>query len=171
MVEEWMEDHDVALENGVRYEIMESFMDGLKELFEAHHIDIPEDKVNVLDEMQSSIDDLNKQLDEKHDLTVDLNNELNKFKAAKIVAEAADGMSDLDKDKFLELTEDLSYETGESFIKKVNTIRENYFNKKTGNKKVVESIVSDIEVLTEEASSYVDPSMRAYISVLNKSNS
>lgn len=169
MVQTWMEEHEVALENGVRTEILESFVSGLKDLFEAHNIDIPEDKVDVLDEMEQEINGLSEELDKWREMNVSLNEELSAYKAREIISEAADGMTELDKGKFFDLTEDLDFDTEETFKKKVNTIRENYFNKK-GSKKLIESVVSETEVqdLTEDTK-YIDPAMRAYLSHLNTS--
>ena len=166
MVQTWMEEHEVALENGVRAEILESFVAGLKDLFESHNIDLPEEKVDVLGEMEQEINDLSEELDRWREMNVALNEDLNSYKAKEIISEAANGMTDIDKDKFFGLVEDLEFE---NFVKKVNTIRESYFNKK-GSKKLIESVVSDeaVQDLTEEAV-VTDPAMKVYLSHLNTS--
>jgi len=168
VVEQWMEQNEIALESGMKSEILESFVGGLKGLFEEHYIDIPEEKFDVLGTLEEQVETLHTKLDETVAQNIELNKELASYQAAQVVAELAEGLADTDKEKFLSLVEELDFDGVESFAKKAQTIRESYFtNKVTTN--VVESVVSDTPVtLTEEtAFKIVDPSMKNYLSVLD----
>jgi hypothetical protein len=165
IVEQWFTQNEIALESGMKSEILEGFVSGLKGLFEEHYIDIPEEKFDVLGAQEEAISELQAKLDEQVAANVELNKALNESTRNEIVDGALDGLTETDKEKFLGLAEELAFEDGESFSKKVQTIRENYFTNKAST--LVESVVTDtpIENLTEEKA--VDPSIRKYMSVLN----
>ena len=165
IVEQWFTQNEIALESGMKSEILEGFVSGLKGLFEEHYIDIPEEKFDVLGAQEEAISELQAKLDEQVAANVELNKALNESTRNEIVDGALDGLTETDKEKFLGLAEELAFEDGESFSKKVQTIRENYFTNKAST--LVESVVTDtpVENLTEEKA--VDPSIRKYMSVLN----
>ena len=165
IVEQWFTQNEIALESGMKSEILEGFVSGLKGLFEEHYIDIPEEKFDVLGAQEEAISELQAKLDEQVAANVELNKALNESTRNEIVDGALDGLTETDKEKFLGLAEELAFEDGESFSKKVQTIRENYFTNKAST--LVESVVTDtpIENLTEEKA--VDPSIRKYMSALN----
>jgi len=165
IVEQWFTQNEIALESGMKSEILEGFVSGLKGLFEEHYIDIPEEKFDVLGAQEEAISELQAKLDEQVAVNVELNKALNESTRNEIVDGALDGLTETDKEKFLGLAEELAFEDSESFSKKVQTIRENYFTNKAST--LVESVVTDtpVENLTEEKA--VDPSIRKYMSVLN----
>jgi len=165
IVEQWFTQNEIALESGMKSEILEGFVSGLKGLFEEHYIDIPEEKFDVLGAQEEAISELQAKLDEQVAVNVELNKALNESTRNEIVDGALDGLTETDKEKFLGLAEELAFEDAESFSKKVQTIRENYFTNKAST--LVESVVTDtpVENLTEEKA--VDPSIRKYMSVLN----
>jgi|APCry1669188970_1035186.scaffolds.fasta_scaffold07740_3 hypothetical protein len=165
IVEQWFTQNEIALESGMKSEILEGFVSGLKGLFEEHYIDIPEEKFDVLGAQEEAISELQAKLDEQVAANVELNKALNESTRNEIVDGALDGLTETDKEKFLGLAEELAFEDSESFSKKVQTIRENYFTNKAST--LVESVVTDtpVENLTEEKA--VDPSIRKYMSVLN----
>jgi hypothetical protein len=165
IVEQWIEQNEIALESGMKSEILESFVQGLKGVFEEHYIDIPEEKFDVLGDMHEKLQQLESKLDEAVANNVELTNYINEQSRIASVYEAAEGLVDTDAEKFVGLAEELTYEDAESFKKKLQTIRENYFinNKSTT---LVESVVTDSPVLTEEYKA-VDPMMKSYLSVLN----
>lgn len=167
VVEQWIAQNEIALEHGMKSEIMEGFVAGMKSLFEEHYIDIPEEKFDVLASMEEQVEQLSAKLDEQVAANVELNKTVGEMKRATIVAEAAEGLTDTEVEKFNGLAEELSFEDAESFAKKVQTIRENYFNTKA--QADVESVVTDtpVETLTEEVKK-VDPQMAAYLSILNR---
>lgn len=166
--EQWMAQNEIALERGIKSELLESFVAGMKSLFEEHYIEVPEEKFDVLGEMEDKIAELEAKLNEQVAANVELNKVLAEQERADIIASATEGLTDTEVEKFQGLAEELSYEDAETFKKKVQTIRENYFTKKAAT--VVESVVSDapVEVLTEEKKPQVDPSIAAYLSALDK---
>ncbi len=168
IAEQWMAQNEIALERGIKSEILESFVAGMKSLFEEHYIEVPEEKFDVLGEMEDKISELEEKLNEQVAANIELAKTLSEQKRLEILASATQGLTDTEVEKFNALAEELSYEDAESFEKKVQTIRENYFTKKATT--VVESVVSDtpVEVLTEEKKPQVDPAMNAYLSALNK---
>ena len=165
VVEQWIAQNEIALESGMKSEILESFVQGLKGVFEEHYIDVPEEKFDVLGDMQEKLEQLESKLNETVATNVDLTKQINEQKRIASVVDAADGLADTDVEKFKGLAEELTYEDADSFKKKLQTIRENYFTNKSTNT-LVESIVTDSPVITEEYKA-VDPTMKSYLSVLN----
>lgn len=166
VVEQWMSDNELALENGMKNEILESFVMGMKGLFEQHYIDVPEEKFDVLGELQEQLDEVGSKLDEQLEANVVLTQEINEMKRAIAISEATDGMVDTDAEKFNALAEELAFEDVDSFKEKLQTIKENYFGKKTSTT-IVESVVTDEPVqLTEEVKSnaqQLTPEMARYL--------
>jgi hypothetical protein len=165
IAEQWIAQNELALENGIKSEIVESFINGMKGLFEEHYIDIPAEKYDVLGEMEQTIGSLEAKLDEQVAANVALTKQVAETARSQIVAEAAEGLSDVETEKFQALAEELSFESTESFSTKVKTIRESYFTKQTTE---VKSVVTDtpVETLTEEKK--IDPTMARYVSALTK---
>lgn len=164
VVEQWMTDNVLALENGVKNEIFESFIQGMKGVFESHYVEIPEDKYNVLEEMQDEIEFVKSKLDESVKENIGLKKMLDESHKVKAIQEFTSGMTEVDSEKFADLAEELVYESDESFKKKLQTIKENYFMKKPST--VVSSVVSDTPVqLKEEAP--VNKTMSLYLQALN----
>ena len=167
VAEQWMENNEIALESGMKSDILEGFVSGLKGLFEEHYIDIPEEKFDVLGSMEETIADLQAKLDEQVATNVELSKVINEATRESIIADGAEGLAETDKEKFFGLAEELAFDDSETFAKKVQTIRENYFTNKAST--IVESVVTDtpVENLTEEVKKPVDPSISKYMSVLN----
>ena len=149
VVEQWISDNELALESGMKNEIFESFVTGLKGLFEQHYIEVPEEKFDVLGDLQEQVDSAEAKLNEQLEANVALTQEINEMKRASAISEFAVDMADTDAEKFKGLAEELAFEDVESFKTKLQTIKENYFGKKQNT--VVESVVTDAPVvLTEE---------------------
>ena len=149
VVEQWISDNELALESGMKNEIFESFVTGLKGLFEQHYIEVPEEKFDVLGDLQEQVDSAEAKLNEQLEANVALTKEINEMKRASAISEFAVDMADTDAEKFRGLAEELAFEDVESFKTKLQTIKENYFGKKQNT--VVESVVTDAPVvLTEE---------------------
>jgi hypothetical protein len=165
VVEQWIANNEIALESGMKSEILEGFVSGLKGLFEEHYIDIPEEKFDVLGALEEENADLQAKLDEQVAANVEMAKVINEATRDSIIADGAEGLSDTDKEKFFGLAEELSFDNSESFETKVKTIRENYFTNKAST--IVESVVTDtpIEMIAEEKA--VDPSVKRYMSALN----
>lgn len=170
VVEQWMSDNELALENGMKNEILESFVMGMKGLFEQHYIDVPEEKFDVLGELQEQLDEVGSKLDEQLEANVALTQEINEMKRAIAISEATDGMVDTDAEKFNALAEELAFEDVDSFKEKLQTIKENYFGKKTSTT-IVESVVTDEPVqLTEDVKApaqQLSPEMARYLRAFN----
>ncbi len=168
VAEQWMTQNEIALERGMKSEILESFVAGMKDLFEEHYVDIPEEKFDVLGEMESKIEELEAKLNEQVAANVEMSKTIAEQKRAEIVKTISEGLTDTEVEKFTGLVEELSYEDAQSFETKVKTIRENYFTTKATAD--VKSVVTDapVEALTEENKPKLDPAMSAYLSALNK---
>lgn len=168
VVEQWISDNELALEHGMKNEIMESFISGMKGLFEQHYIDVPEEKYDVIGDLQEQIELVSSKLDEQLETNVALTKELNEMhRAAAINAFTAD-MVATDADKFNSLAEELAFDDLESFNNKLQVIKENYFGKKS-TATLVESVVTNEPVeLNEEVT--VDPTMARYLRVFNGVN-
>ena len=166
VVEQWIAQNEIALEHGMKSEILEGFVSGLKGLFEEHYIDVPEEKFDVLASMEEQIEQLSAKLDETVASNVEMKKSLSEMKRSEIVAEAGAGLTDTEVEKFAGLAEELSFEDAESFKTKVQTIRENYFSTKA--QADVTSVVTDtpVDVLVEAKK--LDPTMNAYLSMLNR---
>lgn len=164
VVEQWMEQNELALESGIKSEIVENFISGMKGLFEQHYIDIPEEKYDVLGDMEETISSLEEKLNEQVEAAVTLTQELNAIKRESVIAEAANGLADTDVEKFQALAEELTFEDVESFSTKLQTIRENYFGKKATSG--VQSVVTDEPVQITEEKVYT-PLISAVMQQLN----
>lgn len=168
VAEQWMKDNEIALERGMKSEILESFVSGMKNLFEEHYIDVPEERFDVLGEMENKIEELEAKLNEQMATNIEMSKTIAEQSRAEIVKSISEGLTDTEVEKFNSLVEELSYDGAESFENKVKTIRENYFTTKATAD--VKSVVTDapVESLTEENKPKLDPTMSAYLSALNK---
>ena len=166
VAEQWIAQNEIALERGMKSEILEGFVNGLKGLFEEHYIDVPEERFDVLGEMEQRMEELEAKLNEQVAANIELSKTLAEAKRGDIVKTVSEGLTDTETEKFMGLVEELSYEDAETFETKVKTIRENYFTTKATAE--VKSVVTDapVEALTEGKK--LDPVMSAYLSALNK---
>ena len=130
VVEEWMKENQIAIERGIKGEIAEDFIGGLKKLFEDHYIDVPDEKYNVLEDQASKIEELEKKLNESIDKNVELNKANGEFKRQDIIDETSEDLADTAKEKFNKLAEEVEYSNEDDFRTKVKTIKESYFGKK-----------------------------------------
>jgi len=130
VVEEWMQENKIAIERGIKGEIAEDFISGLKKLFEDHYIDVPDEKYNVLEDQADKIEELEKKLNEQIEKNVEQNKAIGEFKRQDIIDEASSDLADTAKEKFNKLAEEVEYSSEQDFKKKVNTIKESYFGKK-----------------------------------------
>ena len=167
VVEEWMQENKIAIERGIKGEIAEDFIGGLKKLFEDHYIDVPDEKYNVLEDQASKIEDLEKKLNEEIEKNVKLNKDNGELKKEEIIKKSSEDLTDVEAEKFNKLAEEVEYSSEEDFTSKVKTIKESYFGKK-------EEVKSDIDdVAVGDGSEQVDPadltnSMAAYTAAISK---
>jgi hypothetical protein len=165
VVEEWMKDNELALEKGIKGEIAEDFISGLKKLFEDHYIDVPDEKYNVLEDQAGKIEDLEKKLNEQIEKNVVLNKSNFDYVQKAIVAEAAEDLADTSKEKFFKLAEEIDASNTEEFKTKIATIKESYFGKKTTVSEELDDVAAgENSVLTEDLSN----AMAAYTAAISK---
>ena len=146
----------------------ESFLEGMKSLFEEHYVSIPEEKYDVLNSMVDKLDEMENKLNEQIDRNVALNRRLAESTADVIFTEAADGLADTQKEKLATLAENVEFESEEDYREKLDTLKESYFPSKTSAPKNTSENLSE-EVSTDEViSEEVTPRMQAYIDVLSR---
>ena len=127
VVKEWMEENKLAVEQGVRNEVTESFISGLKKLFEEHYIDVPAEKEDVFESLVQEVAELETKLDEATQKHMDTVKDLNTYRAKDAFRDITEGMVDTDIEKMKELTEDVEYDTDEQYKEKLNIIKNSYF--------------------------------------------
>ena len=125
--EEWVKENKLAIEKGIRTELTEGFLVGLKNLFTEHYITIPEEKVDVVDDLFSKVEDLEKQLNEQIAKNVETQQELTTFKKEKVLNGLTKDLTETQKEKVEALAENVEAETAEDFEEKVEVLKENYF--------------------------------------------
>ena len=129
VVENWMEENKLAVENGLRTEIAEDFISGLKVLFKEHYIEVPEEKYDVIGELQASVGELEESLNAEIRNNVGLTSELTELKKRLIISEMSDDLADTEVNKLTKLLEGVEFDSEELYKEKVSVIKENYFNK------------------------------------------
>jgi hypothetical protein len=127
VVEEWMQENELAVETGVRSEVAESFIEGLKNLFETNYIDIPEERVDILEKLVTENEDINDQLNEAINTNIELSKDLLGFQKAELFSEVANDLSDVQIDRFASLAEGVEFEGAEQFANKLVVLKESYF--------------------------------------------
>ena len=165
VAQEWMEENAIAVEKGIKTEMTESFMEGMKKLFEEHYVTLPEDKYDVLENMVDKLDEMETKLNEQIEKNVSLNQRLGESTAQTIFNNVAEGLATSQKEKFQSLAESVEFESEESYRGKIETLKESYF----GQKKTT-TTASAPQELKEEAA-HVEPAtgaMAAYLDALGR---
>ena len=147
MVEEWMKENEIAIEKGLRAEIVEDFIGGLRTLFAEHYIDIPTEKVDVVEELATKVEELEASLNEEISRSIELKKELNEQKKIEAIYTACEGLSQTQVEKLKSLAENVEYTTGEEFVAKLDVLKESYFK---ADVKVADTSALDDEVQIEE---------------------
>ena len=164
VVEEWMKENEIALERGIKGEIAEDFITGLKKLFAEHYIDVPDERYNVLEDQAAKIESLEKKLNEQ----IEKNVELNKDNAVKtrneIMSEVASDLADTSKEKFAKLAEEIEWSDADSFKTKCETIKESYF----GAKEEVKDSLHDVAAEDGTSNEDLSKAMAAYTAAISK---
>lgn len=163
VVETWMEENRVAIQNGLRTEIAEGFMEKMKDLFVESYIEVPESKVDLVDELAVQVEELEEKLNAQTGESIKLSEELETYKRNAIIAEAARGLADTQVEKLKGLVESIDFEGEEQFAKKVATVKESYFSKQ---------ISEDVEIVDEEPESVIEvsSSMESYLNAIRKTS-
>ncbi len=168
VTEEWMKENELAVEKGIRSELVEDFMTGLKNLFTEHYIDIPEEKVDLVDDLFEKVEELEQKLDESINTSVDIKKELAEYKKAETLREVSEDLADTEKEKLGKLADGIDFEDKSQYSEKLEVIKENYFPKQQS-----ETITEELENTEEEqdsSESSVDPVMSKYASALTRLN-
>jgi hypothetical protein len=171
VVENWMKENQVAIDAGIRSDIAESFMTGLKGLFETHYVSMPQEKYDLVDGLNDKIDDLESKLNESIEKSIELSKGLIKAQCEALYESTAKDMIEADEEKFRNMVENLDFDTIEDFQDKLSTLKENFFNEEESVKTplVEEFAVSEEDSVKEEID--LTPSMSAYTNMLNRINS
>jgi len=171
VVEEWMKENELAIERGIRSELVEDFMSGLKTLFTEHYIDIPEEKVDMVDDLFTKVEDLETSLDEEINRGVELQKELAQFKKDGALKVATKDLADTDSEKISKLAEGIEFENTEQYIEKLNVLKESYFPKSEAVTSEITEADETIELTEEESAEKIDENMQHYTSAIRRYNS
>ena len=163
VVEEWMKENEIALERGIKGEIAEDFINGLKKLFEDHYIDVPDEKYNVLEDQADKIEKLEKDLNEQIQKNVDLNKEVGSKTKDEIKSKVSEDLADTSKEKFAKLAEEIEYSNATDYTKKLETVKDSYFGKKTETKELLDDVAAG-----ESSNEDLSKAMAAYSAAISK---
>ena len=164
VVEEWMKENEIALERGIKGEIAEDFITGLKKLFAEHYIDVPDERYNVLEDQAAKIESLEKKLNEQIEKNVELNKDNADKTRTEIMSEVANGLADTAKEKFAKLAEEIEWSDADSFKTKCETIKESYFGVKEEVKDSLHDVAAEDGLSNEDLSK----AMAAYTAAISK---
>ena len=164
VVENWIKENEIAIENGLRTEIAEGFMDKLKDLFTESYIQVPESKVDLVDELAEQVEELETKLNETTQKVIDQSGEIEEMTKDRIINESASDLADTQVEKLKSLVNDLDFESEEKYAEKVDTIKEAHFSQETGSSEESPVIEEDGHDEVMETS----PNMDKYITALQK---
>ena len=169
VVEEWMKENELAVERGIRTEIAEDFITGLKDLFKEHYIDVPEEKYNVLDDLTNQTKKLEGKLNDEISKNVDLTKQVSESAKAKAIDEVSTDLADTEKEKFEKMAENVEWDSADKFREKLETIKESYFPKskidETASKDEVDSVAANAP---SDFTSGKSDAMAAYTAAITK---
>jgi hypothetical protein len=164
VVEEWMKENQIAIERGIKGEIAEDFISGLKKLFEDHYIDVPDEKYDVLEDQATKIETLESKLNEEINKNVELSKHNGELTRQDIIDEASKELAETDKEKFNKLAEEVEFSNADEFKKKVATIAESYF----GQKSETSSELDDVAAGEDTQNVDLTDAMAAYTAAISK---
>jgi hypothetical protein len=170
MVQEWLEENKIAIEKGLRAEMVENFIDGLKDLFVEHYIDIPEEKVDIIEELADKVTELEEELNSEINKSVELTKELNEHKKVEAIYAVCEGLTQTQVEKIVSLAEGVDFTTEEEFVEKLETIKESYVTSNivvAGSSQYLEESVVEDETVKQE-SKVADPEMAIYANTISK---
>ena len=144
--ESWVSDNELAIERGLKSELTEDFISGLKQLFEEHYVEVPEDKFDVVEELANRLDEMEDKLNEEVASNITAQQDIEELQREKIINEASKDLADTQIEKLKQLAEDVDFEDQETFVEKVSTLKESYFG--AGK---VEAISDDSAVVSDDA--------------------
>jgi len=165
VVESWMEENKLAVQSGLRTEIAENFMSSLKDLFEESYIEVPEAKVDLVDEMADQVSELEESLNDTTAKNIEMMGVLEELMREKIIREASEGLAETQVEKLKSLVSDIDFDSEETFAEKVETVKESYFTKKVTETASIEEDVSD-----DDGVQVASGSMAQYLTAIQKTN-
>jgi hypothetical protein len=167
VVENWMKENELAVENGLRTEIAEEFMSSLQSVFKEHYIEVPEGKVDLVDELNEQVNELEETLNKTTEDNIDLHQKVQSFERDEVVREQSEGLAETEAEKLASLVEDIEFDNKETFENKVKTVKDSYFKGE-----VTESVDEVDSLLGEENAdeSVVSDSMSRYTQAITKFN-
>ena len=166
VADEWIAENQLAVESGLKEEMTESFISGMKSLFEEHYVTIPEEKYDVIESMVDKLDEMEGKLNEQIEKNVALNKRLAESVSDVVFAEVTDGLAQTQKDKLAGLVDNVEFESETAYREKLNTLKESYFPTKTAQRNTAENLTE--ETGSTDYTSSVTPSMEAYLKTLTR---
>ena len=164
VVSNWMEENEVAINNGLRTEIAEDFMTSLQQVFKEHYVEVPEGKVDLVDELSTQVSELEESLNKSTEDNIKLTESVSSLQRSDIVRKASSGLALTEAEKLASLVEDIDFDDAETFEMKVNVVKESYFKSETA------EVVSDVQevVGTDEAPAEIGDVMARYTQAITK---
>ncbi len=173
VVEQWVLQNEIALESGIKTEILEDFVSGLRNLFEDHYIEVPNERFDVLSDLQDKLNTTKKKLDEATTENAKISKAFSDLRKSEIISVVSKDLVSTDAEKLKSLAEELSFEDDASFERKVQTIRDNYFSAlsatQNSTKTMVDTIVTDEPIVINESAKITDVKIAAYAELLTRS--
>jgi len=166
VVEQWMDDNKLAIQSGLRSEIAEGFMDKLKDLFVESYVEVPESKVDLVDELATANEELEEQYNDAVAKAMKIQEELEQYKREAIIREASRDLAETQIEKLTKLAESVEFESEDAFAAKVATLKESYFSQKTATSIIAEESEDD----TADEAVETNAMMEQYLQALRKTN-
>ena len=160
VAQEWMVENELAVEQGLKTEMTESFLSGMKGLFEEHYVTIPEDKYDVLENMVDKLDEMETKLNEQINKNISLNKRLAESSAQGILDQVSDGLADTQKEKLASLAESVEFESEQEYREKLETLKESYFSRTTTAKATPETLSEGVDSTPSPTTSSMDAYLR-----------
>ncbi len=168
VADEWVSENELAIEHGLKTEMTESFLEGMKKLFEDHYVSIPEEKYDVIESMVDKLDEMESKLNEQIDKNVALNKRLAESTADVIFAEVTEGLAQTQRDKLATLAENVEFESENGYREKLETLKESYFPSKTSTPNSKSENLTEESEATDYQSKSVSSTMERYLQTMTR---
>ena len=168
VVEEWMKENELAIERGLKGEIAEDFISGLKQLFEDHYVDVPDEKYDVLEAQSEKISELEGKINEMMEKSIELSNTNATLVKEQVLSELSSDLAETEIEKFKGLVEDVDYSNEESYREKLATLKESYFPKVKPSDTPVAETIDDVETGNAQSDIDTTDSMAAYMTAIGR---
>ena len=168
VADEWVSENELAIEHGLKTEMTESFLEGMKKLFEDHYVTIPEEKYDVIESMVDKLDEMESKLNEQIDKNVALNRRLAESTADVIFAEVTEGLAQTQRDKLATLAENVEFESENGYREKLETLKESYFPSKTSTPNSKSENLTEESEATDYQSKSVSSTMERYLQTMTR---